>query len=344
MTYERFLAAVHPDDREHVERSWQAALRGEPYDLEHRIVVGDEVKWVREVAHLELGPDGALRGGFGIVQDITDRKRMEQALADANRRKDEFLAVLSHELRNPLAPVRSSLYVLARTEPGGEQARRMLAIIDRQVSHLTRLVDDLLDVTRISRGKIQLQRERVELGELVRRTVEDHRSTFAAGGVHLEGSHGPRRRCGSPPIPTRIAQVIGNLLTNAAKFTPSGGRVEVALEHEGEAAVLRVRDTGVGITREMLDRLFEPFMQADRTLDRARGGLGLGLALVKGLAELHGGSVTATSEGQGEAPSSPCGSRWRSPTRRPPPRRSPAAPPSNAGCSSSRTTSTRPKA
>jgi PAS domain S-box-containing protein len=298
MTYETFLAAVHPDDRDHVNRSWQAALHGQPYDVEHRIVVSGDIKWVREVAHLEFDSGGTLCGGFGTVQDITDRKMMEQALADASRRKDEFLAVLSHELRNPLAPVRNSLYVLARAEPGGEQARRMQAIIERQVSHLTRLVDDLLDVTRISRGKIQLQRARIELGELVRRTVEDHRSTFTANGIRLEG------RVASSPMwlsadGTRIAQVVGNLLGNAAKFTPRGGRVDLSLEQEGANAVLRVRDSGAGITNEMLERLFEPFMQADRTLDRARGGLGLGLALVKGLAELHGGSVTATSEGPG---------------------------------------------
>jgi PAS domain S-box-containing protein len=298
MTYERFLAAVHPEDRQPVDDAWQAALRGQPYDIEHRIVLGEDIKWVREVAHLEFDRNGALAGGFGTVQDITDRKMMEQALADANRRKDEFLAILSHELRNPLAPLRNSLHVLARTEPGGEQARRMHAIIERQVAHLTRLVDDLLDVTRISRGKIQLQRERVELGEIVRRTVEDHRSTFAANGIHIDGP------TTSKPMwltadPTRIAQVVGNILTNAAKFTPRGGRVDVALEQEGQHAVLRVLDTGVGIPRDMLDRLFEPFMQADQSLDRARGGLGLGLSVARDLAELHGGSVTATSEGTG---------------------------------------------
>ncbi len=298
MTYETFLAAVHPEDRQPVDTAWQAALRGQPYDIEHRIVVGDDIKWVREVAHLEFNRDGTLAGGFGTVQDITDRKMMEQALADANRRKDEFLAILSHELRNPLAPLRNAIYLLSRSEPGGEQAQRMHAIVERQVSHLARLVDDLLDVARISRGKVQLQSERMDLGEIVRRTIEDHRSTFAANGIHLDGptTSSPMWLTGDP---TRIAQVVGNILTNAAKFTPSGGRVDVALEQEGKHAVLRVRDTGVGIARDMLDRLFEPFTQSDQSLDRARGGLGLGLSVAKDLAELHGGSVTATSEGTG---------------------------------------------
>ncbi len=298
MTYESFLATVHPEDRERVDRSWQAALRGVPYDVEHRIVVGDDVRWVRELAQLEFDREGNLSGGFGTVQEISDRKAMEQSLADASRHKDEFLAMLSHELRNPLAPLRTSVYVLSHARPEGEQARRMQAIIERQVSHLTRLVDDLLDVTRISRGKIQLHRERVELGDLVRRICEDLRPTFTADRIQLELRAAPR------PLrlvadPTRIAQIVGNLLGNAAKFTPSGGRVDVSLQQDGGDVLLRVRDTGVGIARDLLDRLFEPFTQADRTLDRTRGGLGLGLALVKGLSELHGGSVTATSEGPG---------------------------------------------
>ncbi len=297
---EAFLQAVAPEDRERMAETLSATARdGVTRRSEYRVLtVQGAVRHVQGTVELLRDAAGAPARVIGTAQDITDLKMMEQALADANRRKDEFLAVLSHELRNLLAPLRSSLYVLAGTEPGGEQARRMLAIIERQVSHLTRLVDDLLDVTRIARGKIRLQRERLELGDLVRRAVEDHRSTFAVNGIHLEG------RVAWSPIwlsadATRIAQIVGNLLGNAAKFTPRGGRVDIVLEEKDGAAVLRVRDTGVGITNEMLDRLFEPFMQADRTLDRARGGLGVGLALVKGLAELHGGSVTATSDGPG---------------------------------------------
>ncbi len=225
----------------------------------------------------------------------------EQSLREEDRRKDEFLAMLSHELRNPLAPIRSAIYILERATPGGERARRAHAIIDRQVAHMTRLVEDLLDVTRISRGKIRLQREKVDLAELVRRVVEDHRGAFVAAGLALHVA------IPQGPIPvdadrTRIAQAIGNLLQNASKFTPPSGRVAVSVEtsaHEGQA-VVRVRDNGSGIANEMLPRIFEPFTQADRTLDRSSGGLGLGLALVKGLVELHQGQVRVSSDGPGK--------------------------------------------
>jgi PAS domain S-box-containing protein len=297
---EAFLEAVAPEDRERIADTLSATARdGVTRRAEFRVVTRQgSVRFLDAIVEILRDAGGTPVRVIGTVQDITDRRMMEQALADASRRKDEFLAILSHELRNPLAPLRNALHILARSEPAGEQAHRMQAIIERQVSHLTRLVDDLLDVTRISRGKVQLQRERLELGALVRRTVEDHRSTLAANGIVLDGP------TASSPMwltadPTRIAQVVGNILSNAAKFTPSGGRVDVALEQEGEDAVLRVRDTGVGITREMLDRLFEPFTQADQSLDRARGGLGLGLSVAKDLVELHGGSVTATSEGTG---------------------------------------------
>jgi two-component system CheB/CheR fusion protein len=174
-------------------------------------------------------------------------------------------------------------------------------VIDRQVGHLTRLVDDLLDVTRISRGKITLQRERLDLCDLVRRAVEDHREAFAKNHLELEVSH-PDGALWIYADRTRIAQVLGNLLSNSAKFTPAGGRATVAVERSAELgqAILRVRDTGIGIAREMLPRVFEPFAQADTTLDRSRGGLGLGLAMVKGLIELHGGTVSVESAGPGQ--------------------------------------------
>ncbi len=240
-----------------------------------------------------------------MAVDITDRKRAEdelretkERLEDADRRKNEFLAMLSHELRNPLAPIRNSLYVLDRAPPGGEQARRAQAIIDRQVSHMTRLIDDLLDVTRISRGKIQLQTEPLELNELAQRAVEDHRGTFIEAGVELSLQTAPGELWVNGDR-TRLAQVIGNLLQNSVKFTPRGGRTTIGLEEDAshEQARVLVRDTGRGIPKEILPRLFEAFTQADVTLDRAKGGLGLGLALVKGLVEMHGGTVQCHSPG-----------------------------------------------
>ena len=223
------------------------------------------------------------------------------ALEEADRSKNQFLAMLSHELRNPLAPIRNSLHILDRAAPGSEQARRAQKIIDRQVGHLTRLVDDLLDVTRISRGKVQLQRERLDLCDVLRRSVEDHRSWFTQNGVEL--------RCALPDRPiwidgdrTRVAQVIGNLLQNSARFTEPSGSATVSIEESASLgqAIARVRDTGIGIAPEVLPRLFEPFAQADTTLDRSKGGLGLGLALVKGLVEMHGGTVSAESQGLGK--------------------------------------------
>jgi len=222
-------------------------------------------------------------------------------LQEADQRKNEFLAVLSHELRNPLTPIRNSVYVLERATPGSEQAKRAVQVIDRQTEQLARLVDDLLEVTRITRNRIQLQRGRLELNDVVRRSVEDYRSLFEARGVVLE------TQCAPEQLPingdaARLAQVVGNLLHNAAKFTPTGGRVLVSTSAATSPgrATLRVIDTGVGIAPAVLGRLFEPFMQADATLDRSKGGLGLGLTLVKGIVEMHGGEVSAHSAGCGK--------------------------------------------
>lgn len=219
----------------------------------------------------------------------------------ANRQKDLFLATLSHELRNPLAPIRNGLYILAHAPPGSDQARRAHEIMDRQVKHLTRIVDDLLEVTRIHRGLIELKRAPLELSELVASTAEDYRSLFVAANVQLEVSPAPKQIWVNGDR-TRLAQVVGNLLQNAVKFTPSGGKtsLSVAADSLSERATIRVADTGRGIAPDVLPHVFEPFIQADTTLDRAKGGLGLGLALVKGLVETHGGSVSAASAGVGK--------------------------------------------
>ncbi|MBI5485818.1 MAG: GAF domain-containing protein [Deltaproteobacteria bacterium] len=228
-------------------------------------------------------------------------RESERSLRELDRRKNDFLAVLSHELRNPLAPIQNSLYILERAAPGSEQARRAHDIIRRQAAQLTRLVDDLLDLTRISRNKIQLQRRSLELNALFRSVVDDHRSLFDTAGVRIELKPAPQ------PIAvnadgSRLAQVLGNLLNNAAKFTPRGGRVTVSItaEPQCDRAVIRVTDTGVGLAPEMLARLFQPFAQADTSLDRSKGGLGLGLALVKGVVELHGGTIEVRSDGLGK--------------------------------------------
>jgi PAS domain S-box-containing protein len=266
---------------------------------------GDDLFGVLKLMSSRVGAfDAATEHTLGLMGEFLGatiaRKRAEEALREADRRKDAFLAMLGHELRNPLAPIRNSLYLLERTAPGGESTRRAHAVIDRQVTHLTRLVDDLLDVTRIARGKITLEREPLELGGLVRGTLEDYRETFAQSRLALTLAL-PEEALWVSADRTRLAQVIGNLLGNAAKFTPPGGRVSVSLDSDGHSgqAVLRVCDTGIGIAPELLARVFEPFAQADTTLERSRGGLGLGLATVKGLVELHGGRVGVQSAGLG---------------------------------------------
>jgi two-component system CheB/CheR fusion protein len=252
--------------------------------------------WASVVLAALFDDDGHLRGFGEIVRDITDRKRMEDELKEVDRRKNDFLGVLSHELRNPLAPIRNSLSVVTRAEPHGEQCQRSLAVADRQVRHMTRLIDDLLDVTRISHGKIRLQREQVEVTALARRTVEDFRQTFENAGVDLALAF-PDTPVFVYADPARFCQMLGNLLHNAAKFTPRDGRTEVSLRVEGGQAVLTVTDSGEGIAPELMATLFEPFQQSQRAVDRSSGGLGLGLALVKSLAELHGGTVSAASRG-----------------------------------------------
>jgi two-component system CheB/CheR fusion protein len=248
----------------------------------------------------------AERTAAELRQRYDETQRAREALREANlqleeadRRKDEFLAVLSHELRTPLAPIKNSLYLLERSEAEGPQARRAREIMERQVDHMTRLVSDLLDVSRITHGKIRLQCERIDLREVVGRTIEDLRSGFTARRIELHAEQ-PGRPVWVDGDATRLGQALGNLLHNAAKFTNDGGAVSVTLRQEGETAVLQVRDSGVGIAPAMLGRIFQPFTQADRTLDRSTGGLGLGLALVKGVVELHGGEVSAHSDGAGK--------------------------------------------
>jgi signal transduction histidine kinase len=223
------------------------------------------------------------------------------ALKEADQRKDEFLAMLAHELRNPLGPVRNAVEILRRVGTDEEAIAKAGDIIARQVAHMSRLVDDLLDVARIARGKVQLRAEQCDLTSVVRNTAEDYRPTFANAGVQLVVTM-PDQPILLTGDPTRLAQVVGNLLHNSNKFTPADGRVDVQLSADvsSNTAVLMVHDTGAGMEANVLSRIFEPFSQADQNLDRNKGGLGLGLALVKGLAELHGGSVTAVSGGAGK--------------------------------------------
>jgi signal transduction histidine kinase/CheY-like chemotaxis protein len=237
-------------------------------------------------------------------EDVTETRakalkleESEQALREADRRKDEFLAVLSHELRNPLTPLRNGLFVLA-SEPSREQSARAFAIMDRQLDHLTRLIDDMLDVTRITRGKIELRRAKLDLREVVLRALEDHRAGLDEAGIALD----QELQAGEFPLDAdeaRVVQVVTNLLHNAQKFTKRGGRLTVTLRARSPGVELALRDTGVGIAPDVLPHVFEPFVQAPQTTARSYGGLGLGLAMVKGLVELHGGTARIESRGVG---------------------------------------------
>lgn len=240
-----------------------------------------------------------------VQEDVTERKRLEDELqrrltdlALADRRKDEFLAMLAHELRNPLAPIKNSLHVLRYTRDDWKAVEQVREIMERQVSHMSRLIDDLLDVSRITQGKVTLRPERLDLATLVSQCVADHRSPFDQAGIHLSVVV-PQTPVWITGDATRLTQVIDNFLTNARKFTNSGGHVVVTVDVAGDQARIVVEDDGIGIEPAMLPHIFDVFAQADKSLDRSSGGMGLGLAVVKGLVGLHGGTVVAESEGLG---------------------------------------------
>lgn len=428
-TYENFLSIVHPDDRDFVNSRWMASLTGAPYDIEHRILVGGAMKWVREKAYLEFGEDGALLGGFGVTQDVTERVRAGEALREsqrqlalaleagqlgfwdwdvpsgrvqfggrwasmlgydpgetephlrawetlvhpdereavaatladhlegraaiyecehrlrhkdgtwrwildrgqvvtrdaegrplraigthsdvtarheavealreADRRKDEFLATLAHELRNPLAPIHNGVHILEASarQRDGEADLRVLEMMKRQVGALVRLVDDLLVIARITSGKIELRREPVDLDAILRIALETSQPFIEKGGhaVDVDAAPEPLRVDGDK---TRLAQALTNLINNAVKYTPQGGHIEIRLKREDGKGVIAVRDNGRGIAAEALPHVFDLFAQAGRAVDE--GGLGIGLALVRKLVQLHGGDIEARSEGPGK--------------------------------------------
>jgi PAS domain S-box-containing protein len=427
LTYESFLEAIHPADREIVDKAWKEALAGKHYDIEHRLLVGKEIKWVRELAELEFDEHGSLLGAFGTTEDITDiksaqeallheraflsqvinaapslifvkdrkgrfilgnealaqcygtrpecltgltdkdfnanadevahflqddldvissrkpklipeekitcadgaihwfstvkiplleddnscnkllgvasditeRKRAEEALLLADRRKDEFLAMLAHELRNPLAPIRNAVQLLKMLEPTDPKLAWSRNVIDRQVTHMARLLDDLLDVARIMQGKIRLNKERFELTEIVNNAVETSRPLIESRGQELIISQTTTPQWVEGDR-IRLAQVLSNLLNNAAKYTGEGGKITLSVMRQASDAVIEVRDTGIGISPDILPQIFDLFTQADHSLAHAQGGLGIGLTLVRELVEIHGGTVTASSAGIGQ--------------------------------------------
>jgi PAS domain S-box-containing protein len=435
LSYQSFLAAVHPDDREFVREQWTAALMGEPYDIEHRIVVDGQVRWIREKAYLEYDGSGGLLGGFGITQDISEQKRAQQktfeaqrrlqaimhavpvgisysddascqritgnsavlsqfeigptdnisasaadaeaagrkvrffhdgreiadyelplqravaeareippmelevllasgrrwftaasgapiigeqgeilggvavtvdvterrnaeeALRENDRRKDEFIATLSHELRNPLAPIRNAIFLLRKLDGGslGERSRSLIAMVERQVNHLIRLVDDLLEASRISTGKIKLMKQPVDLADVIRHAIETCEPLISDGRHELSLSLSGELIVDGDSM--RLTQVFANVLNNSAKYTPAGGKIEVSTMRSEDDAVVCVRDNGAGISRDMLPRIFELFVQSSQPAGAERSGIGVGLAIARRLVEMHGGHIEGHSEG-----------------------------------------------
>lgn len=312
-TLNDFLAYIVAPDRERTENALRRACERlqEKEELEFRIVPPDgERRWLTSRIMVTYGNDGQPLEMTGITLDTNDQKEAERGRAaaiqreyaarieaeTANRAKDEFLAMLGHELRNPLSAVAAAIEVLNRVDATSDTAANARSIISRQTHHLARLMDDLLDVARVISGKILLSRRRINLAPLVDRLVSTLKLTGSTDQHELKVEL-KDKWIDADPI--RIEQVINNLLTNALKYTPAGGRVEISVGGEGDQAIIEVRDNGVGIPPSLLPRIFDLFVQAERTLDRRAGGLGIGLTLVRHLVELHGGRVTASSSPAG---------------------------------------------
>ena len=294
-----WAADVHPDDLDRCLRTYVTRFDARrPFTMEYRLRRHDgEYRWVEDNGIPRFDGEGAFVGYIGSCVDFTDRKRGEEALQESDRRKDDFIALLAHELRNPLAPIRNGLQVLRLSRDEQTRARSQ-AMMDRQLAHMVRMIDDLLDVSRIGRNKMELRRARVALADVVGSAVETARPAIEEAGHELTVS--------LPPHPvfldadlTRLSQVLSNLLTNSAKYTERGGTVRLSADSDGCRVVVSVRDNGIGIPARALPTIFDMFSQVNRPIERSTGGLGIGLALVKGLVEMHGGTVEARSEGEG---------------------------------------------
>ena len=300
MPFREFLELVHPEDRRLVEDAFADSIRsGERMKVEFRVRhPNDGVTWLRDEGEVFSDVDGKPLFMTGACVDITELKEAEIALKQADRNKDEFIATLAHELRNPLTPLAHGLTLVRTLAEGDPRRNHTFEIMERQLTHLVRLVHDLLDVARVSAGKIELSRERIPLAVVMQHAIEAVRPAMDLRGHRLE------QHVEAPDLyvdgdAQRLTQVFGNLLSNAAKYTPPGGRIDVSLEREGEEAVVRVRDNGVGIPAAALPHVFDLFSQVRADQGTAESGLGIGLSLVRNLTSLHGGTVQAESEGPG---------------------------------------------
>jgi PAS domain S-box-containing protein len=294
-----WVERIHPEDRESVHQAFEnwVAGRVKTYEAEFRVLrQAGQMRWIHDHGIVIARKEGRPHRVSGIATDITERKRVEEERRQADRRKDEFIATLAHELRNPLAPIRNVVSLLQLQGSHDPDVCHARGVISRQVDHLTRLIDDLLDLSRITSDKLELRKERANLTEIVNLAVElshslidQHRHECSIElpeePIYLEGDK------------VRLAQVIMNLLSNAAKYTPEGGHITLSAERNDEKVTLRVTDNGIGIAPEKLSQIFDMFYQANRTYEQSQGGLGIGLTLVRRLVEMHGGRVEVHSRG-----------------------------------------------
>jgi PAS domain S-box-containing protein len=293
---------VHPDDAERTFTRWAECLAtGKPHEVQSRYRRHSDgaYRWFLTRAVPFRDAEGRIREWFGTATDIDEQKQAEEALREADRRKDEFLATLAHELRNPLSPMSNAVQLMRQPGVDPAVAARAMGILERQLAHMVRLIDDLLDINRISRNKLELRKERIELAAAIQAALETSRPLIEASGHELTVSLSDEPVYLDADL-TRLGQVFSNLLTNAAKYTDRGGHIRLTAERHGDEVVVAIADTGIGIAAEHLPRLFEMFSQLTPALQRSQGGLGIGLTLVRGLVEMHGGSVEARSEGMGK--------------------------------------------
>jgi PAS domain S-box-containing protein len=297
-----FSELVHPEDRAEtfieIERVREHKLPF--FEIESRYIrKSGQTVWVHKFVSILHDEKGAPAHLLALLTDVSERRRMEQTLREADRHKDEFIATLAHELRNPLTPIANALHSLQRIAGATGDMQRLHGMIERQVTQLVRLVEDLLEVSRISTGKIELRKQRLDLAAVIRQAVETSQPLLEAG------RHDTTISLGDGPLTVdgdqvRLAQLFTNLLNNAAKYTPPGGHISISARKENEEAIVSIRDTGIGISAEMLPKVFGLFTQGDRATGRTQGGIGIGLSLARKLVELHGGSIHGFSGGAGK--------------------------------------------
>ncbi|HEX6790156.1 MAG TPA: ATP-binding protein [Candidatus Krumholzibacteria bacterium] len=296
-----WLESLHPEDRERAGSTFlQANAHHTPFSMDYRVRRKDgDYRWAIANGRPRFADDATFTGFIGSVMDVHERKDAEEALRLADRRKNEFLAMLAHELRNPLAPIRNAVQIIKHRRPQQPELQWATGIIDRQIAQMSRLVDDLMDVARITRGKIELRRDRVLLADVVKDAIEASRPLIDECGHTLTVSMPPEAVVLFADR-ARLSQVVLNLLNNAARYTETGGTIHLGAHREEDHVVIQVKDNGVGIPADVLPRIFGLFAQDDRTPEMSRGGLGLGLTLVQRLVDMHGGSVDARSAGRGQ--------------------------------------------